>query len=169
MDLHKLTAKASTSGFYLSVLNFFLNKTIPFNKPHGIKIVHIDDQSIETSLPYRRRNMNHIRGLHACALATLAEFTTGFMLVSKLNPKKYRIIMKSLRMDYQFQGKRDALAKFSITEDWLQKFIYQPLNSEDAVMNEMEIEVFDRDGNLLAVGHIDWQVKLWEKVRTKVA
>ena len=169
MDLARLISKSMNSGLYLRLLNTLLNRNIPFNRPHGIKIVHIDHQSIKTFLPYKKRNFNHIRGLHACVLATLAEFTTGFMLISRLNSKQYRIIMKRLQMDYRFQGKMDAFSQFSISDEWLQKNIYEPLKSEEAVVSRCTVEIFDNAGNLLAVGDIDWQVKAWEKVKTKVA
>ncbi len=37
--------KAETSSLYLSLLNFNLNRMVPFNKPHGIRIAEIRDDS----------------------------------------------------------------------------------------------------------------------------
>ena len=78
---------------------------IPFNKPHGFRIVEIGDYHIKLQLPYKRRNLNHIRGLHACALATLSEFTTGLLLISKLGFDTYRIIYNACEMDYHYQAR----------------------------------------------------------------
>lgn len=160
--------KAVRSPIYLKLLNYGLGIFIPFNKPHGITITEITEQSIKTRIPYKRKNFNHIRGLHACALATLAEFTTGFLLVSRLDPKQFRIIMKSLAMEYHYQGKMAANANFTISDQWLRENIYIPLESSDSVVCACKTEIVDEAGNLLAEGVITWQVKAWEKVRTRV-
>jgi acyl-coenzyme A thioesterase PaaI-like protein len=168
IDLKHWIDKAVQSSTYLKVLNFGLARMIPFNKPHGIRVLHITDHSIKTLLPYRRSNFNHIRGLHACALATLAEFTTGFLLVSRLDPKQYRIIMKSLNMEYHYQGKMAAHATFEATDEWLKENVYEPLKNQEAVTCDCRTEILDHDDNLLTVGIITWQIKPWTKVRTKV-
>src|SRR5687767_1107624 len=110
MDVNTIVLKARQSPFYRWLLNWSLDRMIPFNKPHGFRIVEIGDYSLKTRIPYKKKNFNHIRGLHACALATISEFTTGFLLISKLDGTKYRLIMQRLEMDYQYQGKMDAIA-----------------------------------------------------------
>lgn len=142
---------------------------IPFNKPHGFKVVELDEYHLKTLIPYRRKNFNHIRGLHACALATISEFTTGFLLVNRLDAKKYRLIMQRLEMDYHYQGKMDAFAEFSISEDWLIQNIYNPLKSQDAVVVVCEVKIHDEKNNHLTTGKVYWQIKDWQKVRTKAA
>ncbi|MFZ9504435.1 MAG: DUF4442 domain-containing protein, partial [Cyclobacteriaceae bacterium] len=89
---------------------------VPFNKPHGFRIYSFSDWSLTTIIPYRRSNFNHLKGLHACALATISELTSGLLLIMKLNPKQYRIILQRLEMDYHFQGKMDAFGRFEISE-----------------------------------------------------
>lgn len=159
--------KASTSGFYRWLLNFSLDRMIPFNKPHGFKVVEVSKSRLKVLLPYRKRNFNHIRGIHACALATVSEFTTGFLLVANLDPKKYRLIMQRLEMDYHYQGKMDAFAEFSVSEDWLQQQVYSRLAVDDAVVINCEVKIHDAQGNHLSTGHVHWQIKDWKKVKTK--
>lgn len=166
-DPQEVYQKAKTSSFYMRLLNWSLARMIPFNKPHGFKIVSIDDYSVKTIIPYRKSNFNHIRGLHACALATISEFTTGFLLVSKLDAKKYRLIMQRLEMDYHYQGKMDAFAEFQISESWLNEKIYTPLKTNDAVVVPCQVKIVDEKGNHLTTGHVYWQIKDWNKVRTK--
>lgn len=168
IDLNKAVAKAKTSSFYRRLLNIALDRMIPFNKPHGFRIVEIGDDHITTSIPYKKKNLNHIRGLHACALATLSEFTTGFLLLSKLDSKKYRLIMQRLEMDYHYQGKSDAKAMFFLTNEWLRKQIMEPLETQDAVVVICEVEIHDDSGNRLTTGKVHWQIKDWRKVKTKL-
>jgi acyl-coenzyme A thioesterase PaaI-like protein len=167
MDTSKILQKAQHSGFYRWILNRSLDQMIPFNKPHGFAVVEIGDFRLKTIIPYKRRNFNHIRGLHACALATISEFTTGFLLVSKLDPKKFRLIMQKLEMNYHYQGKMDAYAEFTISQEWLDTKIFNPLKSNEAVVVPCEIKIHDRQGNHLTTGNVYWQIKDWSKVKTK--
>ena len=169
LDPNRIVQKAKTSSFYLTLLNWSLNRMIPFNKPHGFRILEIGDHHLRTLIPYRRRNFNHIRGLHACALSTISEFTTGFLLVSKLDAKKYRLIMQRLEMDYHYQGKMNATATFTISEDWLQQQIYDPLKTQDAVVIICEVKIHDEQGNHLTTGKVYWQIKDWQKVKTRLS
>jgi hypothetical protein len=167
MDTNALLKKAETSSFYRWVLNLALDRMIPFNKPHGFKVVEVSKSRLKILLPYKRKNFNHIRGLHACALATVSEFTTGFLLVSNLDGKKFRLIMQRLEMDYHYQGKMDAYAEFAISDQWLESNIYKPLADKESVVVNCEVRIHDGKGNLLTTGHVHWQIKDWNKVKTK--
>lgn len=152
----------------MKVLNFGLNRNVPFNKPHGFKVLEIGDDHLTVYVPYKKANFNHIKRMHACALATLSEFTTGLSLLRKLNAKKYRIILKSLRMEYYYQGKTGITATYTIDDSWIEEKIINPLKTEDAVTVMLEIESHDTKNNHISTGFIEWQVKDWKKVRTKL-
>ena len=169
MNTTKLVEKAKNSSFYLWLLNMGITRMIPFNKPHGFRVIEISDTKLVTFLPYKKLNFNHIRGLHACALATLSEFTTGLLMISRLDPKKYRIILKTLEMEYHYQGKMDGYGTFEMDNDWLQANIYTPLERADSTVVICEIKIHDSDGNHLTTGKVHWQVKSWDKVRTKLS
>ncbi len=168
IDPAKIIEKAKHSSIYLKLLNWSLNRMVPFNKPHGFRIISITDVTLKTFIPYKKRNFNHIRGLHACALATLSEFTTGFLLLSRLDAGKFRLIMQRLEMDYHYQGKMNATAEFGASSEWLEKNVYHPLQTNDAVVVPCEVRIHDTDGNHLTTGKVFWQIKNWSKVKTKV-
>ena len=167
MNKRKIIEKAKTSDFHLRLLNLGLNRGVPFNKPHGFKVTKIENDRVETFLPYKKRNLNHIKGLHACALATLSEFTTGLLLISKLDPEKYRIILQTLTMDYHYQGKMNAYAVFELDDTAMEREVYAPLQGQDAILMNCVVKVHDVDGNHLTTGQVKWQVKSWDKVKTK--
>lgn len=164
----QLLEKAKTSRFYRWVLNKVLDRIIPFNQPHGFKILEVGDNYIKTFLPYKRKNKNHIGGLHACALATLSEFTTGALLLTELNPKKYRLILKTLEVNYHYQGKMDAFANFTISPEALQEQVFLPLKTVDSVILPCEISIQDQKGNELTTAKVYWQIKEWSKVKTRI-
>lgn len=168
MNFEKYINDAKRSKFGLFKLNFGLGYIIPFNRPHKIKIVEIKEDAVKTIIPYKRKNMNHIKGIHACGMATAAEFASGFLLLTKLGSKKYRLIMESLEMKYHYQAKTDIYAEFKATEDWINEKIVTPLESADAVMIKCEIQLHDTKGNHVATGYTNWQIKPWSKVKTKL-
>jgi len=168
MKIDKFIERARHSPFYLWLLNVGLQRQIPFNKPHGFRIVEIGDHHVKILIPYKRKNLNHIRGLHACALATISEYATGFLLISKLGFDTYRIIMQRLEMDYHYQGKTDAVVEFSISAEWLQNNIIEPLKLQESVVVQCEVKVHDKQGKHLTTGKIYWQIKKWSSVKTKM-
>lgn len=167
MDLLTAVEKAKHSPLHLWILNMFFERFVPFNLPHKFRITEVGDNHVKTKLPYRRKNLNHVKGLHACALATLTEMTSGFMLAVKLDPKKFRLILRKLEIDYLYQGKMDAVCEFNLSQEWMQNNIHDPLTRADSADIVAEVKIFDIKGNQLTSGKAYWQVKDWAKVRTK--
>lgn len=168
MDFLTFIDKAKSSSFYLRLLNWQMRRMIPFNKPHGFQIMELTDTEIRTRIPYTKRNFNHIKGLHATAMATLCEFTSGFLLISRIDPRKYRIILTKLKMEYFYQGKTDGFGSFRLSDEWIEENIYKVLESDESTVVECPVKIVDSQGNHLATGISHWQVKNWLKVKTKV-
>ncbi len=166
MDLDRLLDKARSKG-RLGKLNFVLQRGIPFNRPHGIKLVELSADKVAARIPYKRKNLNHIKGIHACGLATVAEFCSGMALMNKLGSKKYRLIMSTLRMEYHYQAKTAATAAYNMSDEKMRELVLEPLCSNDSVEIECEVPVHDEAGNHLCTAFIKWQIKSWDKVRTK--
>lgn len=164
--LRNLVRKAATSKFYLSLLNRLLWGIIPFNKPHRFRILKINADGVEILVPYRKTNLNHLKGIHACALATASEYAAGLTLLLGLGTDEYRLIMKKLEMEYHYQGKMDCIALFSMPEEILTREVKQPLATQEAVFVVCLVEVKDVSGNLISTGKTEWQVKRWDKVKT---
>ena len=121
--LNALVQKAQHSKFYLWVLNFMLLRIVPFNNPHKLKITSIAEDGITMFAANTKNNRNHIKGVHACLLATLCEYVTGLSLLVHLSPKEYRIILKNISMTYHFQVKTDVFVKFKISSEEKQNVI----------------------------------------------
>lgn len=166
--LQSLLAKARKSSFWLWVLNRALGRTVPFNRQHGFELAEIEENRIVTSARYRRSNFNHVRGIHACGIATIAEFSAGFLLMTKLDPNRYRLIMSRLEADFGYQAKENIFSESDICPERLRDEVVEPLKSQDIVSVTMESRVRDRSGNRIATILTTWQIKNWKKVQTKV-
>ena len=165
--LQAKVAKARDSKFHLWLLNIGLLQTVPFNKPHELKLTHIGEDELTVTAKNIRLNQNHIKGIHACLLATLCEYVSGLSLLLRLDPKEYRIILKNIHMTYHYQAKKDVSAVFKLSKQQFESEIIEPLKNTEAILKEFSVDVFDDDGNHICTGLINWQIKAWKNVKTK--
>lgn len=159
-------AKARQSPFYRWLLSFALGRIVPFNKAHHFRITQVLEQGVELRLPYRKSNCNHLGGLHACALATLAELTTGVSLLAFLGTSEYRLILARLEMDYHYQARQAVRALFELDPSWLEEEIRAPLKAASKVTVPCTIELYDEGNHHIATGTVHWQLKSWHEVKT---
>ena len=76
--------------------------------------------------------------------------------------------MQDIDMTFYYQSKSDVVARFSITDEWLNTKVLEPLKKENSVNIRCEIKLFDKANNHVATGHTNWQIKDWVKVKTKI-
>lgn len=167
MNFNKILNDAQSSSFGLWKFNFLLHRMIPFNKPHNLKVKEITANKVVVGIPYQKSNLNHIKGLHACVQATAAEYASGLLLLSRLGFKDYRIIMESMDLKYLYQGKISANATFELNEETLENEIKIPLKRGEVIYYKAQISVKDEKGNELCIALTNWQLKPWNKVKTK--
>ena len=168
MDIDKHIHRAKSGQFGLWKLNFMLGRVIPFNRPHGIKIHHLNDYDLSAIIPYKRKNLNHIKGIHACGLATCSEFASGFLLMINLNFKQYRLIMEKIEMQYHYQAKSSCFAKIELSDQWFKSEIIDPLEHREKITITNMVETYDEDNNHICTATVTWQIKNWKHVKTKV-
>jgi len=148
------------------LLNQFISKFIPFNGPHGFKVLQMDE-TVQIKIPYKRKNMNHVKGIHACAIATLGELCAGFSMMKHIPVDRYRFIMSNLSVEYFFQGKTDLLGQASLDSKEIE-MILQKLKSADSAYIEILSKITDIEGNHVANVTSKWQLKDWKEVKLKV-
>ncbi|MES2558126.1 MAG: DUF4442 domain-containing protein [Bacteroidota bacterium] len=164
-QLFTIANKAKHSSFYLWLLNVVLWRVIPFNRVHKVTIESLSDTQVSILLPYKKSNQNHLKGMHACALATLCEYACGIGLMTTLDPKQYRIILKDIKLSYHAQAKSDVRASFEITPSRLEQEILLPLQQTGLTTQTYTVQAFDTNKKLMCTGEVTWQLKRWDKVR----
>ena len=167
-SLNALVEKAKHSKFYLWVLNVMLLKTVRFNKPHQLRVLTIGNDEIIIGAANKSFNQNHIKGIHACLLATLCEYVSGLSLLLHLSPKEYRIILKNIHMTYHYQAKSNVHVVFKLTKEEVEQNVIAPLKTNEAVFREFKVDVYDLDKNHICTGLINWQIKAWKNVKLVV-
>ncbi len=164
--LETLLHRAERGGISLWLLNMVLLRVIPFNRPLGVRVISLTKNEIIVHLPYKRSNFNHLRGLHACALATAAEYACGLLLLRRMGSGKYRLIMKHLSSEYLYQGKSDATVRLTVEESWFETQVVKPLEHQESVEVPLKAHIVDEQKNELCITELIWQVKAWDAVRT---
>lgn len=159
--LDYILLKAYKSKFWLGILNIVLSYVIPFNSPHRFKIIHLSKNKIKVKIPYIRKNLNHLKGIHACALATASEYACGFLLISNMSASRYRLIMRSMHLDFVKQGKGNLLVEFNIDNETLEK-IRNELEEKGQELYTYKVECRNEKGELISIATLEWQLKNWK-------
>ena len=164
--LDRILHKAMHTGNFRKV-NWILNRFVPFNTPHGIRIAALDDNSATAILPYRRKNYNHLKGIHAGAICTAGEFPAGILLITKFPFSKFRLILADLNAEYHFQGRTELRARV----EWPAQYNIEKINTElentDKYVLELSTKLIDNTEMEVATVTTTWQLKAWDKVKLK--
>ena len=99
----------------------------------------------------------------------MAEFSAGLLLLTRLDPIRYRLLMAGLEVEYLYQGRSDLIAETVLDQVRLESEVLAPLAATGALVKTLETNVSDRQGNLVARARTTWQIKDWQEVRTRPA
>lgn len=164
-ELLKWLERAEKSKKAVTIVSFLFYRLIPFNRPHGITVESIEKHAAQTRLPYKKRNWNHLKGMHACALATAAEFSAGIVLLKTIDPEKYRLIMRRISVEYTAQGRTDVLARAELPAS-ARAALLDELSSAGVAEVTVQVNVRDISGKEICVAQVLWQLKEWSQVRS---
>jgi acyl-coenzyme A thioesterase PaaI-like protein len=138
---------------------------IPFNKPHGIRFISLSSYESEMLMKNKRINHNHLGGIHACAIATVGEFSAGLLLCKNFEMSSFRVIMKTINVEYTAQARKSIKAHARVEAvllDDLKKRIV--LDGQAEV--DLKTYIEDIDGKKIAVVTTEWQIKNWKNIKT---
>lgn len=90
----------------------------------GIRVQAISRSSATLSIANRTKVQNHIHGVHAAAMALLAESATGFVVGMNL-PDSKLLLLKSLHVDYRTRVVGGLSAVASLTPEQISAIAQQ--------------------------------------------
>ena len=82
------------------VRNRVLRRAVPLTGTTRLQYVQLTPQRVEMTVANTRRVQNHIGGVHAAAMALLAETATGFVVGMNVPDDKVPVI-KTMKVDFQ--------------------------------------------------------------------
>lgn len=92
-----------------------LGRTVPLVGTAGLRYEAIDTERVVVSIRNQRKVQNHIQGVHAAAMALLAETATGFCVGMNVPDDKLPLI-KTMKVDYLKRSQGDMRAEAHLTE-----------------------------------------------------
>jgi len=145
----------------------FLRVASPFNAPLRARVLLWEPTICRVRVPDRRALHNHLRGTHACALATAGETAAGLLLLRTFPFSRYRLILKDLSITFERQARStDLLAEADLPREAAES-VRAGLEAGEAQLVPMETRLSEPGGARLAVVRTTWQVKAWSQVRTR--
>ena len=92
-----------------------LGRAVPLVGTAGLRYEAIDTERVVVSIRNQRKVQNHIQGVHAAAMALLAETATGFCVGMNVPDDKLPLI-KTMKVDYLKRSQGDMRAEAHLTE-----------------------------------------------------
>ncbi len=142
------------------VMDVAINLAIPFNRWLGMKIIAMSAVQVRVSSPPRTLRRNHVGGAHACALALLGEYPAGVLISQTYSMQDYRMIIAKLDVEYFKQGRGTLIGEATAPSQW-------PEEKDGEVWLELQTEIKNEKGEMVAVAKTKWQLKKWELIKTK--
>ncbi|MDO3666448.1 DUF4442 domain-containing protein [Acinetobacter higginsii] len=141
--LYKLVKTTSKfpKGIRSTLWSKAFGRVVPMVGTANIRYLEVDKDHVTVRIENQRNMQNHIKGVHAAAMALLSETATGFLTGLHV-PDDRILLIKSLHVDYLkvAQGGLTATARLSVDQ---QKFIADNDKGELLV----PVTVIDDSGN----------------------
>lgn len=95
---------------------FAFNSQVKYAGTSGIWIEKLSEDQVVMTLKNRFRVQNHIKGVHACGMALLAESATGAVFGMNISDQSLPLL-KSMTIDYVRVAKGDLKGVAHLTEE----------------------------------------------------
>lgn len=100
-------------GLRKAVTSTVLGRIVRFVGTAGIQFERVSPERVVLTLSNRRAVQNHIKGVHAAAMALLAETATGFAVGMNLPDDKLPLL-KSMKVDFMVRAQGGLRAEASL-------------------------------------------------------
>ena len=144
-DNRLYTLVKTTSKFPKSIRSTLWSKAfgrvVPMVGTANIRYLEVDKDHVTVRIENQRNMQNHIKGVHAAAMALLAETATGFLTALHV-PDDRILLIKSLHVDYLKVAQGGLTATATLSADQ-QKLIADQEKGELLI----PVTVIDDSGN----------------------
>lgn len=124
-----------------SALTFLVRRTVKFVGTAKLDIIEMTAEKVHVKVSNRKIVQNHIGGVHAAAMALLAETATGFVAGMSI-PADRLPLLKSMEVNYVKRAKGDLEAVAT-----LDKAAIEMIKKEEKGEIVVPVVVTDEDGN----------------------
>lgn len=144
-----------------SSLSLVLGRAVPFVGTAGLVVEELSPERAVVRVANRRRVQNHIHGVHAAAMALLAETATGFVVGMNV-PDDKLLVVKSMKIDFKTRATGGLRAVATLTPD--QRELVQRAEKGEV---HVAVTVTDEEGKQPVVCELVWAWLPKKKDETK--
>ncbi len=112
--------QALPEGLRQFILTRAFGRVVPFLGTAGLRFEEVSRQRLVVSLRNRRKVQNHIKGVHAAAMALLAETATGFVVGMNV-PDDKLMLLKSMHVNYTRRSQGNMCAVATLDDAQIQR------------------------------------------------
>ena len=109
----------------IRAMSLVFGQVVPFVGTSGLRYEEITSERVVVSIRNRRKVQNHIKSVHAAAMALLAETASGFVVGANLPDDRIPLI-KTLHVDYVRRSSGDLRAVATLTADDIARIRSEP-------------------------------------------
>lgn len=137
-------------GLRTAAVSFVLGNVVPYIGTSKLKFEELTPERVVVSIQNRRKVQNHIKNVHAAAMALLAETATGFCVSMNLSDDKLPLI-KTLKVDYLKRTQGDMRAVAQLRPDQIQL-----IQSQDKGELTVPVTITDETGGEPITAEMVW-------------
>ncbi|MCW3478838.1 DUF4442 domain-containing protein [Neisseriaceae bacterium JH1-16] len=108
-------------GLRSFVLSKMFGRIVPFLSTASVRFENVAPERLVVSIRNQRKVQNHIKGVHAAAMALLAETATGFVVGLNV-PDDKLMLLKSMKVDYLKRAQGNMRATATLTPEQIASF-----------------------------------------------
>lgn len=131
-----------------------LYRVVPYSGTTGAEVVSLEPGRVEMRMADRRRVRNHLRSVHAVALANVGELASGLAMLTAL-PPRVRGIVVHLEIDF-LKKARGELTVRSAPE------VPDMPDSDQPLEYDVTAEIRDEVGDVVARTTVSWRLEARE-------
>ncbi len=131
-------------------ITLFMGRMVPYVSTSDVRIELLTRERCVASLPNHRQVRNHIGGIHAAAMALLAETATGFVVAMNV-PDTHVPVIKTLHVDY-----KKRLQGMLRVEAWLTEDQRERIRTEDKGDVSVHVRATDEAGQEPIACEMTW-------------
>jgi acyl-coenzyme A thioesterase PaaI-like protein len=138
------------AGMRSWVITRMFGKFVPFLGTAGLVFEEVGRERMVVSVKNRKKVQNHIKGLHAAAMALLAETASGFVVGMNV-PDDKLMLLKSMKVSYYKRAQGDMRAVATLNAEQVQRMFV-----EDKGDVLVDVVVTDESGDSPIVCEMVW-------------
>jgi len=138
--------KLGKSAAGRKLFSFFLGRTVPYSGNIKAEVLSLGNGEVAVSMKDRRAVRNHLKSIHAIALANLGELASGMAMFSKI-PNSTRAIVVDLEIKYLKKARGTLTAYGRATP---------PDIIDTSITSIVDADIKDDEGDIVASIKVHW-------------